>query len=515
MPAFTNPDGVCLVMQFQNRNVICAAAMVLVASFAWAADPAEKPAEDKVLANGILTVNNGSYQCVDDHLKSASQIIISGAFRHGDKYPMGGSVDLGNSGWPAVTTLPDRLNHDCVLVFNGGGYFQYLGQALAAELKGKVVAEQIKQIQFNSGLSEMRFLLGNGSSGTTLLVNDPTNSLIRKQGATAMIGGDDKLSAQEHYEAAMGSAEKLIFASGMSSHLKGGGGAPGSKNVSVIPWMTIGTIYHPGRALATYDSVNGIRSLAPSEWYNGPALDAPADANLKNSSLSLGTNKAQTVNCVQNNTWENYDIGLGSVLTITSGCLSFDWAPGKIGMGNPANAGTLNFGPAEGVIWSSFVSGDGENAIGSVITGSGGLTVSGTGRLVLTAANTYTGKTCVASGILEVGDGKLTTPRLGNGDVEVANGAVLRIKGNVANAIADTATVTLCNAGKAFFGRLDLGDGVKETVGGLVVGGVAQPAGTYGSSASAAEHKLDSYFSGSGILTVTASAAGGNRAEKN
>lgn len=494
-------------MRFYRSVSVVLGLASLAGTATWAAEATDKIPEDKVLANGVLTVNNGSYQCVDDRLKPVTSIIIAGAFRQGDKYPFGGSIDVGNCGWPAVTALPDRLNHDAVIVFNGGGYFQYLGQCLASTLKDQVVAEQVKQIQFNSGLSEIRVLTGNNSGGTTLLVNDPTNGLIRKQGATAMVGGDDKLSAQEHYEAAMGSAEKIIFASGMASQLRGGGGAAGSKTVSIIPWMTIGTIYHPGRALATYDSVKGIRSLAPSEWYSGPALGAPADANLKNSVLSLGDNKTQTVNAVQNNTWENYDIGPGSVLTITSGCLSFDWAPGRIGDGNPANAGTIEFGLAEGVIWSSFVSGNGSNTIGSIITGRGGLTTSGTGTLILKGANTYTGKTCVSCGTLQVGDGKLSAARLGDGDVEVANGAILRIKASVANAIADSAIVTLHNAGSAFFGKIDLENGINETLGGLILDGKAQPGGTYGSSASAADHKLDSYFSGPGILTVSAKAA--------
>jgi hypothetical protein len=106
------------------------------------------------------------------------------------------------------------------------------------------------------------------------------------------------------------------------------------------------------------------------------------------------------------------------------------------------------------------------------------------------------------TGILQVGDGTLTTSRLGHGDVDAAAGGTLCIKARVANAIADTATVSLGNTGDVFYGMMNLESGVSEAVGGLVLGGMSQPAGTYGSSASAATHKPDTYFSGPGILTV-------------
>jgi len=50
---------------------------------------------------------------------------------------------------------------------------------------------------------------------------------------------------------------------------------------------------------------------------------------------------------------------------------------------------------------------------------------------------------------------------------------------------------------------LMLGAGVNETVGGLILGGVAQTtAGTYGSSSSLATFKLDEFFAGAGVVTL-------------
>jgi autotransporter-associated beta strand protein len=304
----------------------------------------------------------------------------------------------------------------------------------------------------------------------------------------------------------MGVGEKLLFASGISSFLKGGGGAAGSRNTSIIPWITLGTYYHPGQGqLVTYDKTNGIRCLAKEEYFVGKVLGCPADSNVSGESddcLYLGETQKQTLNAYTTESWHNADIGPGSTLTIASGVIRFGSGPASIGSGKPADAGTIDFGPAEGIIWTGFDTPYGPNCIGSVIAGSGGLTTAGNNVLVLKAANTYTGKTCVGSGILQVGDGTLTTSRLGNGDVDVAAGGALCIKARVANAIADAATVSLGNTGDVFYGMMNLENGISETVGSLVLGGVSQPAGTYGSSASAATHKLDTYFSGPGILTV-------------
>lgn len=136
------------------------------------------------------------------------------------------------------------------------------------------------------------------------------------------------------------------------------------------------------------------------------------------------------------------------------------------------------------------------------------------GKLILngTAANTYTGGTLIRGGTIEA-KGALTS--LGTGNVTVLSGSLLPGAGAAAisklliqagdnNAIANTATLSL-DGGKTANtpddGYLELL--TNETVGGLILGGVAQAAGTYGSTSSGATHQLDEYFLGTGILTVT------------
>jgi hypothetical protein len=100
---------------------------------------------------------------------------------------------------------------------------------------------------------------------------------------------------------------------------------------------------------------------------------------------------------------------------------------------------------------------------------------------------------------------------LGTGDVTVDHTASptsiarLFIRSGVVDAIGDTATLSLAGGGTpglADQGFVDVGAGINETVGGLKLAGVAQPAGTYGSSLSSATYTNDEFFAGSGIITV-------------
>ena len=457
---------------------------------------------------GSLVVNNGDFTA--ESLPAVSSYVVAGAFMLKHKYPRGGVLTI-HAGAPLTPAqgLPARLNPMATLVFPGGGHFVYSGhtfdeQAYIGTLRPAVV-ERVRQIRFLSGMSELK--VGNGndvSSSTTLLASDPTEALVRKQGATVMIGGGD-ITSKQGYEGSLGMNERLDFASGIAQHLKGGGGPPGAPNRSIIPWMTIGTLYHPGDGgFATWDAGRGIHTLRKEE-YSSTITGSP-ERNVRCDQLNLGTNRQQTVNSLFFGGWGNSDLGAGSTLTITSGALKTGSMGGTSIGKTPGAAGTIDFGAAEGVIWTAWVTPYGDTTIYSTLAGSGGLTKAASSTLILTAANTYTGTTCVAAGILQVGDGQSPAARLGAGDVEVANGASLSIAAGTANAVLDRATITLHHAADVFHGTVDLADGINEVVGGLVIDGKVQPAGTYGSTDSAAATRLDAYFTGRGILTVTGKA---------
>ena len=105
---------------------------------------------------------------------------------------------------------------------------------------------------------------------------------------------------------------------------------------------------------------------------------------------------------------------------------------------------------------------------------------SGTGAWTLSGVNSYTGPTKVAGGVLACGK----AAALGSGALDVSTGAKLQL--NYA--------------------------GTRKIAALTFDGGAAQPAGTYGSTASPATYKNDTYFSGTGTLTVgqSPSSTGGN-----
>jgi autotransporter-associated beta strand protein len=93
-----------------------------------------------------------------------------------------------------------------------------------------------------------------------------------------------------------------------------------------------------------------------------------------------------------------------------------------------------------------------------------------TSKLVLTGNNTFTGPTTVSAGTLQVDGG---------------------------SCLSDTARLTIASGTK-----VQLDDGVRETVKALYFGTAQQQAGTWGSTSSEAKHKDDTYFSGTGVLEV-------------
>jgi autotransporter-associated beta strand protein len=107
----------------------------------------------------------------------------------------------------------------------------------------------------------------------------------------------------------------------------------------------------------------------------------------------------------------------------------------------------------------------------NTISGPGGLIKNFGGPMILSGNNTYTGPTTVTGGTLQ-----LNIPAaLGTGILNVSGG------GMVALDFAGTRNIAF-----------------------LTLGGSAMPAGTYGSTASPATNKNDTYFSGTGTVTVAA-----------
>jgi fibronectin-binding autotransporter adhesin len=143
------------------------------------------------------------------------------------------------------------------------------------------------------------------------------------------------------------------------------------------------------------------------------------------------------------------------------------------------------------------------------VSGGGKLTKVGAGNVRLSAANSYGGGTVVSAGTLRVGG----AGTLGSGNVTVDNALAtsLTLEAGVANAIADTATLSLAGGGTggtADAGFISLATGIDELVGGLILGGIAQVSDidgvTFGSLSSLADVKSDEYFTGTGMIRLAA-----------
>jgi hypothetical protein len=144
----------------------------------------------------------------------------------------------------------------------------------------------------------------------------------------------------------------------------------------------------------------------------------------------------------------------------------------------------------------------GSNNLGTTFSGiildggvGGSFTKTGGGTLSLTNTNTYSGGTVISAGTLQASqDGAL-----GGGNVSLINpGVTLTLQsGPTNNYMADTANLIVVSGSTV---NLNF-SGNADTIGGLIVDGVGQPAGVYGSAASGAPHQLP-VFAGTGRIRV-------------
>lgn len=452
---------------------------------------------------GNLVLNRGATTLANSgpSLKNLNSLTINGAWAASSSLSQsGGSFTVGSNSTTSTNPGQRLPGH---IVMNSGALSDEGQQSTGAW--NTAVHDDVDVLRFNSGYNRLGMTVRANSGGTELAIA----TLERGAGATVFLSGVNTL----------GNTSKVTVGN-IDSFLIGAGGGVGTTNRSIIPWIAPRFANANGsnpEGFATYDASTGIRTLAASEYLSTTTFDADVAASPTSGGDNVmltggGFNLAadRTINSLSM-TYAGGDIGAGRTLTINSGGIFFVAGGRDVGSqnsGGQAKAGTVNFGSAEGMVWIQG-NASSPNAIGAAITGTGGLTVSGNpvALLILTGANDYSGRTTVSSGILQVGNATIAS-RLGTtGDVEVANGAILRIT-NAADgdAIADSASVYLDQYGLAGLagmnGVLDLGAGINETVAGLYLGGVAQVPGTYGSTGSGAAYVDDTFFSGSGMLTV-------------
>ncbi len=454
--------------------------------------------------------NQGGITLTDGSLMNAANLVINGAHSGtgNTNGNLGGYVHIGTGGNRAPRTeqaLPTER-----ITFNGG----YLNNGSSPTYTGEEDREypytdytqidNVDVIDFNSGSAYVNITASDTNAGTLL----HANTIERKQGASVFYRhnapkpqiGDPELESTAEFHA--DNADSLIV----------GQSATSGTSMRIIPWMASSTnVSNLGLGgFATYDPEEGFRVLRSGEYTGTAAADVNLNVNevgALNEDLSINSLK-------QNNSNRTSVIGAGRILTVQSGGVMFTGTNNHFGAAGDANgnAGVLNFGDVEGIVWTA---GTNVNGIGAAITGVGGLTKAGTGTLVLTGDNNITGDTHVGGGILQVGDGVYNSS-IGDGDAVVHNGALLDIR--VAGAgfddeidvINDLSALRLLADG-VLNGRISVADGI-ETVGALIVGGQSLAAGYYGSTTAASLYdglyavnssgELDSFFVGNGLIHV-------------
>lgn len=437
-----------------------------------------------VLNSGMPgSTNSGTLTCIYGSAANGNAIV--NGYITGSSGPVqnGGSLWAGSGS--SFSANPGQRLPSNTITMNGGSLGS-VGQpvsgtanAWAQGLEWEV--NNVAHLQINGGYSLLSV-----SKGSTELGNRVNaTSLEHTRGATlfvrsSILGAGAQFTADNY-------ADVLI----------GAGGAAGTTTMSVVPWM-VGSNTNGSAAssatFCTYEVGKGFRALVAAEMAND--LSAAADyANMATSSYNIST--AKTINSLLHNSSGTSGFNSYIDLTINSGALSFNLNNGGIGAaGDDTAVGRINFATAEGVVFST---GTNTNYIGAKISGSNGVSKGGSGTLVLTnMLNDWTGKTVVGSGMLQLGNGT-DGGALGSGDVDVFAAATLKLTNGLA--IADSATVSLIANG-LWYGKMDIAASINETVGGLVLGGVAQTAGTYGATGSGADNINDTYFAGTGILTV-------------
>jgi fibronectin-binding autotransporter adhesin len=236
-------------------------------------------------------------------------------------------------------------------------------------------------------------------------------------------------------------------------------------------------------------SLCGVRASAQVTWDSTTGTSGPQDG-----SGTWSTSNANWWDGSANVVWPNLTtssavIGAnsGAAGTITvSGSLALNSltfnAPGSGSY--TLTGGTLGFGGTTPTITVNTSAG----TISSVLAGSAGLTKSGTGTLILTGVNTYTGTTTVSGGTLQIGNGSTgsiaSSPIVNNGNL-------------VYNVNSSFTMAPITGSGNV---SATMSNGFVRLGGNITVGGsvsISSVAGQYGGQAGIRQ---------SGNTTITASA---------
>jgi autotransporter-associated beta strand protein len=326
---------------------------------------------------GTTTVNEGTLELSG----------LLGSIETTEYFLNGGTFSVNNSS--AATNKNSRINDSSTFTFRGGA-FAFTGSADS----GVNSTEAIGSLVLDRGFQTVRLSFG-GTNVSTLVASNITRNA--GGGVVFLTGANLGVNSSS-----MSSTSRFFTMS--TPRLVGGtvaldrGINPGAKNTWIVSYFVGSASEISGGAGAqavapntfvTYNAQTGFRPLNPIDEFTQNAMVSGNNIRVTQS-LSVETKTAINSLVFTAPTNAIINITNGQVLTVTSGAILF------ASQANTITGGTLNFDYREAIIYAN---GSGNSTINSTITGSGGLTVAGTGVYVAAGGgSTYTGDTTLLSG---------------------------------------------------------------------------------------------------------------------
>jgi autotransporter-associated beta strand protein len=284
------------------------------------------------------------------------------------------------------------------------------------------------------------FFLADDTNGNSGALNDTAN------GTFTLNGGNATINTNITVPSTHGTSNTTLTLNGgtlnMTGHFIGGNGSNGNQAITTLNFQsgTLENVLQINNGAPLVKSGNGTLILAGVNSYTG-ATTVSAGTLTAGSTSAFGINSAVTL------------VNASGVLLNLN---NFNNSIGSL-TGGGADGGNVSLGSATLTIGTDNTS---PAAYAGIISGTGGITKTGSGALTVTGANAYSGTTTLSAGMLFANS---ATSALGSGEVTI-NGGMLAGGGTISNgsnAITVNASGVIgAGATASTVGKLTTGDQV-------------------------------------------------------
>lgn len=339
---------------------------------------------------GTTTINTGTLRLTGGGALVNSNTVVVGS--SDSRLELGSLAD--------VLFAMDRIGDANQIELQDAGEVVFFG----ANDTVNITTETFGSLETNSGHNVVTL---NPVTGGQMEVT--TGSLVRSNKGTLLFRAVGLGQA-----AGADTARLLVTTAPTGASFIGGGGLPGSTNISIIPWaIANGTsVTGSGESFVTYDATTGIRPLAIGEYATAVTEGSILNDNVLLSGATSVAYRAG-VNALRMDTGASLTLQNGRLFEITSGTFLDNSAAGVT-----ISGGTLEFGTSEAIFYlagatpaapitttiTSGMRNTGANA-GLTLTAS-----NNDSELVLAGASAITGEISINRGILRLDSDQALNP---------------------------------------------------------------------------------------------------------